>query len=265
MYIKKCRFCDYQIEVKRDNNSIISLHENRCNNNPNRINTFLKNKLIIIRNCIKCNKQFKISGTQKQLDSPKSKKCCSRFCANSRNHSNETKNKISESMIGLKSPIKGLYRINRIERKCIICNNIMLLRPKNPKKYHKKCYNIIAGGLRKGSGRGKKGWYKGYWCDSSWELAFVIYNLDHNIKFERNKEGFEYEYKNKKLKFYPDFILEDGSYVEIKGYKSDNSNAKLKAFPFKINFLYKNEMKKYLDYAKNKFGNKFIQAYENEN
>ena len=28
-------------------------------------------------------------------------------------------------------------------------------------------------------GYGKHGWYKEYWCDSSWELAYVIYNLDY--------------------------------------------------------------------------------------
>ncbi|MBR4315976.1 MAG: hypothetical protein IKP65_03270 [Alphaproteobacteria bacterium] len=28
--------------------------------------------------------------------------------------------------------------------------------------------NGISGGKRHGSGRGKKGWYKGYYCDSSW-------------------------------------------------------------------------------------------------
>ena len=56
--------------------------------------------------------------------------------------------------------------------------------------------NPNSGGLRKGSGRGKKGYYKGYWCDSSWELAWVIYQLDHNIKIKRNWEKFEYEYNN---------------------------------------------------------------------
>ena len=39
------------------------------------------------------------------------------------------------------------------------------------------------GGKRHGSGRGKKGWYKGYYCDSTWELAWVIYQLDHGVKF----------------------------------------------------------------------------------
>jgi len=82
------------------------------------------------------------------------------------------------------------------------------------------------GGIRKGAGRGKSGWYKGYWCDSSWELAYVIYNLDHNIKFERNKLGFEYIYENKTHKYYPDFILEDGTYIEIKGYETDLTEIK---------------------------------------
>jgi hypothetical protein len=42
------------------------------------------------------------------------------------------------------------------------------------------------GQYREGSGRGKKGRYKGHWYDSSYELAFVIYALDHGFWFERN-------------------------------------------------------------------------------
>ena len=52
--------------------------------------------------------------------------------------------------------------------------------------------NRKSGGIRKGSGRGKKGTYKGYWCDSSYELAWVIYNIDKNIPFTRNSEKFKY-------------------------------------------------------------------------
>ncbi len=81
------------------------------------------------------------------------------------------------------------------------------------------------GGLRKGSGRGKKGWYMGYWCDSSWELAFVIYNLEHGIEFKRNLEGFEYEYEGKIHRYYPDFIIEE-MYYEIKGYNSEQNRVK---------------------------------------
>ena len=83
------------------------------------------------------------------------------------------------------------------------------------------------GGIRRGGGYGKHGWYKGYWCDSSWELAWVIYNLDHGIKFERCKEKFEYEFEGKKYHYYPDFKLENGTYVEIKGYETSRWKTKL--------------------------------------
>ena len=36
------------------------------------------------------------------------------------------------------------------------------------------------GGIREGAGRSKSGWYKGYYCNSSYELAWVIYSLDNN-------------------------------------------------------------------------------------
>ena len=89
--------------------------------------------------------------------------------------------------------------------------------------------NPHAGGLRYGSGRGKKGWYKGYFCDSTYELVWIIYNIDHNIWFERNKKAYIYEYKGKKLKYYPDFRLEDNSLVEIKGYIDEKVQIKLSA------------------------------------
>lgn len=41
-------------------------------------------------------------------------------------------------------------------------------------------------GPKRGGGRGKSGWYKGFWCDSSWELAFLIYHLEHEIPISRN-------------------------------------------------------------------------------
>jgi len=50
----------------------------------------------------------------------------------------------------------------------------------------------IKGGKREHSGRGKQGRYNGIWCDSSWELAWVIYNFDHGIKFKRYSGYFEY-------------------------------------------------------------------------
>lgn len=122
--------------------------------------------------------------------------------------------------------------------------------------------NGISGGKRHGSGRGKKGWYKGYWCDSSWELAYVIYNLQHGIKFERNKQGFEYEYNGRRHKFYPDFILEDETYVEIKGAMTEQNKVKISSFCDSLIVLDKYRIKPYLDYVKSKYGKNFFDLYE---
>lgn len=121
--------------------------------------------------------------------------------------------------------------------------------------------NPKSGGYRKGSGRGKKGTYKGYWCDSSYELAWVIYHIDNNIKFERNTEKFIYTYKGEKKYYIPDFIL-NGVYYEIKGYEDDKVSCKLNCFPYEINILYKENMKNIFNYVENKYGRNFISQYE---
>lgn len=101
----------------------------------------------------------------------------------------------------------------------------------------------------------KHGWYKGYWCDSSWELAFIMYNLDHDIKFERNEQGFNYWYDGDFRRFYPDFII-NGEYIEIKGYSSEMTNAKIQWFPkdLVLKVYYKDDMDIYLKYAIETYG-----------
>jgi hypothetical protein len=120
------------------------------------------------------------------------------------------------------------------------------------------------GGYRENSGRGKMGRYKGYFCQSSYELAFVIYCLDHNIKIERNNTGFVYVYNEKEHKYYPDFKLEDGSYVEIKGFSTSQWREKIKQFPsdLKINVLYSNDLIEVFSYVEEKYGKNFVELYE---
>jgi hypothetical protein len=100
-----------------------------------------------------------------------------------------------------------------------------------------------------------------YWCDSTWELAWVIYQIEHNIEFVRNKEGFEYEYENKKFKYYPDFIL-CNTYVEIKGWLSDKDKEKIKQFKGKLIVLEETDMNYIFEYVKTKYGNNFKNLYE---
>lgn len=118
------------------------------------------------------------------------------------------------------------------------------------------------GGYVKGSGRGRKGWYKGYFCDSSWELAYVVFCLDHNIPIARNKEYRSYSYKGKTKRYLPDFIV-DGKIVEIKGYKTEEWLCKIQDNNDVI-VLYENDIRPYLDYVIEKYGKNFTRLYELE-
>jgi len=127
--------------------------------------------------------------------------------------------------------------------------------------WRKRFEKIRLGGYIKGSGRGKQGWYKGYWCDSSWELAYIIYHLDHNIPIERNKEKFNYEFNGKHFAYHPDFIVA-GELVEVKGYWTSQNHAKIDQCPKKISVVDKEGIKPYLNYAIEKYGKNYISLYE---
>lgn len=117
--------------------------------------------------------------------------------------------------------------------------------------------NPNAGGYRKGSGRGKQGWYKGFYCDSSWELAFVYYHLENNLKIERCKETRKYTYNGKEHNYYPDFVTDIGI-IEIKGFVTDKSKEKNRQNP-DIKVMYYEDLKPYLEFVKSRFGDKFYE------
>ncbi len=116
------------------------------------------------------------------------------------------------------------------------------------------------GGYVKGSGRGKKGWYKGFFCDSSWELAYVIYCLDHEVNIQRNTIRKQYEWQGQHKNYLPDFII-DGQLIEIKGYKSEQWQAKITSNP-DVTVLYEQDLKHIFEYVINKYGKDFINMYE---
>ena len=196
-------------------------------------------------NCKKCNKEhdgFFGSG-----------EFCSRGCANSRNHSTATKEKISQS------------NKKRVQKKCI-CGVSFETTPKSKAIYHTNACKYKdpiflekfssslrgkTGGFRERGGRGKCGTYEGYYYQSTWELAYIVFNLDNNVSFIRNtKEKFSYEYDGRKYNYYPDFKLNENTFVEIKGYYTSKVRAKLKSLPVnkKLIIIDKSNIKPYLDY-----------------
>lgn len=151
--------------------------------------------------------------------------------------------------------------LTRTRKKTCCKEHENLLRARSNSNYQKIAHT--SGGYRKGAGHGKKGWYKGYWCDSSWELAWVIYSLDHNIKFERCKEKFKYIFKNKIHHYYPDFKLEDGTYIEIKGYQYPNWKSKCNQISIPLKILYERDIQPIIQYVKEKYGLNWIELYDN--
>lgn len=130
---------------------------------------------------------------------------------------------------------------------------------------HKAKMKEIYAKYHKGHTKGfKQGYYKNIWCDSSWELAYLIYLYEHNIPVHRNKEGFKYEWEGNEHTYFPDFYLDECKYfVEIKGYMSERDTSKISQFPYPIIILQENEMLPILEYVETKYGKDFIQLYDN--
>ena len=213
--------------------------------------------------CIACGKEYKLQLRKKQYEQGKYRKTCCNECSHKLSSLNtnlkEKNKKISEAFPKLKHikicPICGKEFITTGKAKFCSqkCRNI------NTSNNMKGLPNV--GGIRNNAYKKyKSGWYHNIHCDSSWELAFVIYCEDHNIKLQRNNKSLNYIYQNKEYKYYPDFIINNQLY-EIKGYENERSKIKHLQHP-EVIYLNKEKMKKYIDYVINKYGNNFIKLYD---
>lgn len=151
----------------------------------------------------------------------------------------EHRNKISESLIGKcngigSTPEKEELRKERI-RKAL---------ENNPK----------SGGFRLRSGRGQKEWYHSeiagdVYVRSSYEKRFVLWLDSRQLNWKWNKDFFEYQWENKKRKYYPDFYLPDQNlFVEIKGFKTKKDQAKWNQFPTSLVVIFGKDLE-YLEHG----------------
>ena len=222
-----CKYCGVQ---KNTLNSLKN-HEIRCNKNPNKIKSGTPENLNLYHQKVK-------SGEMSVWNKGLTKETDKRVAAGSK--------KVSETLKTLfkEGQLPNLGRGSTKEKELLRRQKISESMKKNPK----------AGGLRKGAGNGKHGWYQGYYCDSTYELVFVIYNLDHNIKFSRNNKFYLYEYNGKIHKYYPDFEMENGDLVEIKGYTNELVHTKINAVKDKkIILLRHGDLKYMFDYIENNY------------
>jgi hypothetical protein len=115
-----------------------------------------------------------------------------------------------------------------------------------------KC-NPNVGGARNG--------YKGFYCGSSWELAFLIWALDNNISIERCAEKFSYKFNGETKSYLPDFKIRD-IYIEIKGYFTEQVKSKTNQCTATLIVLGENDLTPVFTYVKNTYGKNYISMYE---
>ena len=115
-------------------------------------------------------------------------------------------------------------------KRCVVCDTEFELSGRsNRTTCGKDCFITNQGRnatKQKSHGGGKKGIYKDFHCDSTYELAFLIYHLDHGIPFARCEETRTYVYNGLTKLYTPDFVVND-DIVEVKGFMSKQAEAKL--------------------------------------
>ena len=213
---------------------------------------------------------------------------CSSKCARGYSTSKkreEINKKVSQKLKGIstqKNNENVLSEYNKNPKYCLICGKALSYYKRSNKTCSKDCgikmsvltnrergtYEKI-GGYREGSGRSKSGYYKGFFCGSTYELVYYIYCLDHNIRIERNTKSFPYEWGGKTKLYFPDFRIDEGL-VEIKGYHTDQVDAKLKSVDEPIKILYLKDLEPMMKYVDETYmtqhkgkGNNYHVLYDN--
>lgn len=221
----------------------------------------------VYKTCCNCGIQYSGDGVN----------YCSRACSTKitnkySKHTAESKEKLSKINKSkpsgiVRSHLEGTYipkseLVTNIYR----CNDCGKYHTKVGVKYCSSCRPLHNGGLRNGSGKSKSGYYKGVYCGSTYELAWVIYNIDNNIHFSRFEGYITYDNNSK---YYPDFIIGDTIY-EMKGWTTKCTDLILlkkceaaKDAGYNIKVLFKEDLGKEFDWVKRHYTfSKMEELYE---
>jgi hypothetical protein len=167
------------------------------------------------KTCSICSKKFITSNAKK------SKKFCSKICANNYSRQFVDKQKISKSLKlawkrGDFDKLKSKLKVNKkYKLTCTICNKAFLNRLQKTKTCSKKCFlELLSNQSRKNPNCGgetnyKKFIYKNVYMDSSWEVNLAKFLDLNDIEWKRSKK-FVFlwtDKNNKKRRYYPDFYL----------------------------------------------------------
>lgn len=289
-----CRFCGKEFPKPTS----LGAHVSNCKLNPHysetkakAVQTYSKNArkknplIIITIKCCNCGKEFQQTITTREHKRNVYHKCCSSKCAKSfavKQQTSESSKKRKASILlrlengkscGFCQPKKTYFCQNcgkQIDRMVfsskLYCSKECLKIGRYKKLSEKtkaRCVKGEFGGKNNDTyKKHKRGWYKGIYCGSSWELVFLIWALDHKLNIKRCNKVFKYEYNGKTYNYYPDFEI-DGTIYEIKGFEDHKARAKHNAFP-EIKYLRKNDLKEQFKYVESVYGKNYIELLEDK-
>jgi len=219
-----------------------------------------QNKEIV--SCKKCNNTFERSSIRKNKQI-----FCSKRCGNSHSVSDLHRQRTAIKIKAFYKKKRGsdiLERNKIIQYNCVRCSTVFEKTKHSPKKYCSSNCRIKSyqqkpnmGGIRKGSGRAKAGYFRNIYCGSTYELAFLIWHQDRNISVKRCDQIFIY---NGTKKYYPDFEIDNIIY-EIKGFYTPDVTLKaesVRAKNIQYKLLYRQDIQHMIDYVKQKYNVKYL-------
>ena len=288
-----CKYCGKEFETAQKLGGHVSRCSLNPNKNQEKIHQKIKENFEKrnpleehVLKCQVCGTEYTLQIRHKQFEEGKYRKTCCLECAHKLTYLNsnieERNKKISKSMIGKIPYIKDKHlengnwitnneeykKVIRFNGYCKYCGKKILNLSKSQfcsddcrnKSKHEKLSKISKennfGGYHPNSiKKHHHGNYKGIHCDSSWELAYLVWCLEHNIKIERCNEIRYYKVNKQTRKYFPDFIV-NNQIIEIKGYLDKYSQLKSEQNP-DIKVLLKEDLNEMLNYVINKYGKKF--------
>jgi len=268
-----CKYCNQEIDPRK-----MGAHVLNCRFNSQyeifqskRIATSQQKKaeipiLHFNASCQKCGLSLTFFETKEKFLKRKNF-FCSRSCANSRICSDSTKEKIRNSLVVIKPEKFCRYCGNPVFTKRVFCSDDCKQSFGTSAETRKKISDKAkgnTGGWRNFGGNGKRGIYQGHLFQSSWELAWLIFQIENGKHPLRCEKCFEYITESGQLrKYYPDFEM-DGIIFEIKGFNSIKTQLKISSVldaGYEIKLLMKKEVQPCLDYCVSKYGEKFYDLH----